>query len=131
MSHFSKICTSINNLNLLKKTLIDLGFNCNEEIKFIKDTNGKMHSVDLVATYKVQQVTEALIGFSWYNDCYDVIVDLDFWKKSSPFNFFIEQLNQNYALNTILQQTEIEGFQKIKQHCLSDGSVKLIVQRWA
>nr|YP_009300417.1 hypothetical protein BI106_gp191 [Campylaephora sungminbooi]AKU47336.1 hypothetical protein [Campylaephora sungminbooi]ALN11783.1 conserved hypothetical plastid protein [Campylaephora sungminbooi] len=126
MSHFSKIKTSINNINLLKKTLIDLGFECNEEIRFIKDTNGSLHKVNLIAKYN----TEALIGFYWQNNHYNVLVDLDLWKKCSSFHFFIEQLNQNYALNTILQQAEVEGFQKIKQYNLSDGSVKLTVQRW-
>ena len=130
MSHFSKIQTSINNINLLKKTLVDLGFECNEEIKSIKDNNGRIHSVNLVAEYNVQQVTEALIGFSWCNNHYNIIVDLDLWKKYSSFNFFTEQLNQKYALNTILKQTEVEGFQTIQQYNLSDGSVKLTVQRW-
>ena len=130
MSHFSKIQTSINDINLLKKTLVDLGFEFNEEIKSIKDNNGRIHSVNFIAEYNVQHVTEALIGFSWYNNHYNIIVDLDLWKKYSSFNFFIEQLNQKYALNTILKQTEVEGFQKIQQDNLSDGSVKLTVQRW-
>ena len=130
MSHFSKIQTNISNINLLKKTLIDLGFECNEEVKSIKDTSGSMHNVNLIATYTVKEITEALLGFSWQNNHYNIIVDLDLWEKSSSFNFFVEKLNQNYALNTILKQTEIEGFQKIKQHSLSDGSIKLTVQRW-
>jgi len=130
MSHFSKIQTSINNISLLKKTLIDLGFECNEEVKVIKDTNGRIHTVNLIAQYNIKEDIAALLGFYWQNNHYDIIVDLDLWKKSSSFNFFIEQLNQNYALNTILKQTEIEGFQKIKQDSLSDGSVKLTVQRW-
>nr|YP_010865349.1 hypothetical protein QQR83_pgp025 [Campylaephora boydenii]WGT74159.1 hypothetical protein [Campylaephora boydenii] len=126
MSHFSKIQTSINNTSLLKKTLMDLGFECNEEIQSMQDTNGRIHSVNLIAKYNA----EALIGFYWQNNHYNIIVDLDLWQRCSSFNFFIEQLNQNYALNTILQQVEVEGFQKMKQYNLSDGSLKLTVQRW-
>nr|YP_009297043.1 hypothetical protein Ceram_110 [Ceramium japonicum]AOM66386.1 hypothetical protein Ceram_110 [Ceramium japonicum] len=130
MSHFSKVQTSINDISLLKKTLTNLGFHCNDQIKFIKDANGRIHDVNLIAKSCVNQVTDSLIGFFWENDHYSVIVDLDFWNKNSSFNLFIEQLNQNYALNMILQKTEVEGFEKVKQYNLSDGSLKLTVQRW-
>jgi hypothetical protein len=131
MSHFSKVQTSINDINILKKTLVNLGFDCNDQIKSMKDANGRVHNVNLIAKLYVNQVTECLIGFFWENDHYDVVVDLDLWNRSSSFNLFIEKLNQHYALNMILKKTEVEGFDKVKQYNLSDGSLKLTVQRWS
>ena len=127
MSHFSKVQTSINDINLLKKTLMSLGFDYNDQIKFIKDVNGRIHNVNLIAK---SCKTDSLIGFFWEDGNYNVIVDLDFWNTNSSFNLFIEKLNQNYALNMILKKTEVEGFEKVKQYNLSDGSLKLTVQRW-
>ena len=131
MSHFSKVQTNINNLKLLKKTLIDLGFECDDQVRSIKDTAGELHNVNLIAKNCLSQTQESLVGFFWENNHYSMIADLDFWNTGYSFNFFTEQLNQNYALNMILQQTSNEGFQKVSQESLSDGSVKLTVQRWA
>nr|QCI05172.1 hypothetical protein [Centroceras clavulatum] len=130
MSHFSKVQTSINNILLLKESLLNLGFRCDDQNKCIYDSSGQSHDVVLIATCNSFKSRESIVGFFWDQDHYDIIVDLDYWNKGSSFNFFVEQLHQNYALNMILQQTEMEGFQKIAQNNLVDGSVKLTVQRW-
>jgi len=127
MSHFSKVKTRINDLNILRKTLVNLGFSCDNQQKYINDINKNTHSVDLVA---IDSNNSLSVGFYYDNDHYTIIADIDLWKTSSSFNFFVEQLHQNYALNMILKQTNTEGFQKITQDSLVDGSIKLTVQRW-
>ena len=127
MSHFSKVKTRISDLSILRQTLVNLGFSCDNQHKYISDINKNVHYVDLVAIHDTNFLS---MGFVYDNDHYTIIADVDLWKTVSSFNFFVEQLNQNYALNMILRQTNTEGFNKIKQDNLRDGSIKLTVQRW-
>jgi len=127
MSHFSKVKTRINDLNTLRKTLANLGFSCDSQQKYISDVNKKTYNVDLVAR---NNTNSSSIGFYYDNDHYTIVADIDLWTTASSFNFFVEQLHQNYALNMILKKTNTEGFQKITQDSLIDGSIKLTVQRW-
>nr|QCI04083.1 hypothetical protein [Antithamnionella ternifolia] len=130
MSHFSKIDTSIQNISLLKKTLVDLGFDCLNTSKYLTDSNGLTHSVSLVAKPLSRSENESLIGFHWNGQEYSLITDLDFWQSRNHFDFFLEKLKQNYSMNIILDQTTNEGFQKVNHEILVDGSIKLTVQRW-
>ena len=127
MSHFSKVKTRINDLNILRKTLANLGFSCDNQQKYISDINKNTHNVDLVARNNMNSLS---VGFCYDNDHYTIVADVDLWTTDSSFNFFVEQLHQNYALNMILKQTNTEGFQKVTQDSLVDGSIKLTVQRW-
>ena len=127
MSHFSKVKTRISDLSILRKTLVDLGFSCDNQHKYIRDINKNTYYVDLVA---IHNINFRSIGFVHDNDHYTIVADIDLWKTNSSFEFFVEQLNQNYALNMILRQTNLEGFHQIKQDNLIDGSIKLTVQRW-
>lgn len=127
MSHFSKVKTRINDLSILKKTLVNLGFNYDNQQKHITDVNKNTYNVDLVAIHDINSLS---IGFFHDIDHYTIVADVDLWKTVGSFNFFVEQLHQNYALNIILKQTNTAGFQKITQDNLIDGSIKLTVQRW-
>lgn len=131
MSHFSKIETSIYDISLLKKTLLNLGFNYTNELNQIKDSNGRTHSVSLVAKPVSQNIQESLVGFHWDGKEYSLITDLDFWPSRNHFDVFFEKLKQNYSVNIILDQTINEGFQKINHEVLIDGSIKLTVQKWS
>ena len=130
MSHFSKIQTSIYDIKLLKKTLIDLGFKYDSSLTSIHDANGRLYKVDLVAKLYQKSENNLCIGFAWDGDKYSIITDLDFWFNDISFDLFVEKLNQSYSINVILDQTINDGFQKINQKNLNDGSIKLTVQRW-
>jgi hypothetical protein len=43
---------------------------------------------------------------------------------------FLAQLNQRYALHTILSSSSQEGFQVQEQTNHLDGSIELVVTRW-
>jgi len=130
MSHFSKIQTSIHNISLLKKTLINLGFTYSDESKLLKDTSGRAHVVNLVAKSISNKVDSSLVGFYWDGQEYSLITDLDFWSSHSHFEFFLEKLKKTYSMNIILEQTVSQGFIKVNEEALVDGSIKLTVQRW-
>ena len=48
-----------------------------------------------------------------------------------PVERFLAQLNQRYALRSILAATAEEGFQVSEQAQQQDGSIELVVTRWA
>jgi len=56
---------------------------------------------------------------------------LDLWQQPVPVERFLAQLNQRYALRSILAATAEEGFQVAEQTNTQDGSIELVVTRWA
>nr|QCI09101.1 hypothetical protein [Inkyuleea mariana] len=129
MSHFSRIKTSIYDLDILKKTLIDLGFTYKSDQSFIQDANGNSQKVDIIA-YQMINLSKGICGFTWNGCEYSLITDLEFWNQNISIEVFIEKLMQYYALNSIMKESIHEGFQKINQETMQDGSIKLVIQRW-
>ena len=62
---------------------------------------------------------------------YELVTDLDLWSQPVPVERFVAQLNQRYALRSILAATSEEGFQVCEQNQQQDGSIELVVTRWA
>jgi hypothetical protein len=58
------------------------------------------------------------------------VADLDLWRQPVPVERFLAQLNQRYALHTILAASSQEGFQVQEQTNHLDGSIELVVSRW-
>ena len=58
------------------------------------------------------------------------MTDLDLWNQQVPVERFLAQLNQRYALRSILAATAEEGFQVSEQSQHQDGSIELVVTRW-
>nr|YP_009732020.1 hypothetical protein [Gracilaria edulis]QHS70569.1 hypothetical protein [Gracilaria edulis] len=129
MSHFSRIKTNITDLETLQQTLKDLKFEYNINKPHLKDANGNLEYVDLVAT---QKHTKDIIGFLWNGKEYTFISDFELWQnhyKLNP-NILIEKILQQYSINSIIKTTSKEGFNTVKKLQLKDGSIKLIAQRW-
>jgi len=130
MSHFSKIQTRIHDIVILKKTLSSLGFRNNSSSNQLEDEKGKIYHVDLIVQPSEKALTMQPIGFIWDGLQYNIVTDLAHWPSKGLFDFFLEKLNQQYSLNVILDRTVKDGFQKIEQRVLKDGSMKVIVQKW-
>ena len=126
MSHFKRIKTEISNLYILKMTLKELGYNYNHGKQYIQDLNGNSQLVDLVAEDK----NNNSFGFSWNGQEYSIIADLQMWNKSSSFDYFLDNIIQQYALQSIAYTSVKEGFNQLSQEKLDDGSIKVIVERW-
>nr|YP_009244350.1 hypothetical protein Gvag_142 [Gelidium vagum]AMK96592.1 hypothetical protein Gvag_142 [Gelidium vagum] len=127
MSHFNRVKTKINNLSILKATLKELGYNYNYKRKCIQDLNGNTQIVDLIA----ENSHEDLLGFAWDGQEYNLITDLQMWNSSLTFECFFDNMIQQYAIKSIDYTSIKEGFNKLSQEKLSDGSVRIIVQRWS
>nr|UAD87720.1 hypothetical protein [Gracilaria textorii] len=128
MSHFSRITTNITDLKILQQSLTDLNFEYSTKESHLQDSNGNLEYMDIV----VRKNDKNIIGFSWNGREYTFISDFDLWKNNHEIcqENIIEKILQQYAINSIIQVSHIEGFKTINKEKLQDGSIKLIVQRW-
>ena len=122
MSHLSKIKTNISNLDILKQTINDLGF-------FYKLSKSSERNTCLsVYSSKLEKVI--LCNFEYDGLSYSLITDIQLWNLGMQFDNFYEKLKQKYAHNIVLQQTNKSGFSKISEQIMSDGSIRVLVQKW-
>jgi hypothetical protein len=128
MSHFSTIQTELRDRDALLGALGDLGYSASEEAQPVRGYRGQQ----VTAEVAIRQEQGGDIGFRLNPDtgCYELVADLDLWRQPVPVERFLSQLNQRYALRTILAATAEEGFQVSEQSQQLDGSIELVVTRW-
>jgi hypothetical protein len=116
MSHFSTIKTQLRETEPLIKALDGLGYQTNQEVKFVKGFRGKSTSVD--------------ISMNLPGDAYELVTDLDLWKFDIPVERFISKVTQMYAYQTIVSKTKEDGYQIVEQKNKNDGSIELVLTKW-
>ena len=126
MSHFSKIKTSLKDLNLLQKSLDDLGVNWHTDINIIKGYKDQNHFANLV----IIQTNNYDIGFTWNCMEYQLVADLQFWQQPWSVELFLDKVTQRYAYNSIVKATQDQGFQTVEETAQENGSIRLTLQRW-
>ena len=128
MSHFSRIKTSIREIDLLKKSLTNLNLVWEEKEQLIEGYQGETHKVNLV----LPQENNIDIGFERTQDNnYQLVADLAFWNQSTSVDAFLDSLHKEYALTTVLEETKKQGFEKISQtQNQQNGEVVIIVEKW-
>jgi hypothetical protein len=128
MSHFSTIQTELRDREALLGALDDLGYSASQEAQPVRGYRGQHVTADLA----IRQEQGGDIGFRLNPDsgCYELVADLELWRQPVPVERFLSQLNQRYALRTILSATAEEGFQVCEQTQQLDGSIELVVTRW-
>lgn len=128
MSHFSRIKTSIREIDLLKKSLVNLNLVWEEKEQLIEGYQGETHKVNLV----IRQENNIDIGFEKTKDNgYQLVADLAFWDQPTSVDAFLDSLHKEYALTTVLEETKKQGFEKISQTTnQQNGEVVLIVEKW-
>ncbi|MGB5135601.1 MAG: DUF1257 domain-containing protein [Prochlorococcaceae cyanobacterium] len=129
MSHFSTVKTELRDLDALRAALGDMGHAPREGSISVRGYRGQTETAELA----IAQPDGTDIGFRLNADtgCYELVADLQLWKQSVPVERFLAQLNQRYALRSILAATAEEGFQVSEQTNSADGSIELVVTRWA
>jgi len=129
MSHFSTIKTELRDRQSLLEALEDLGHGPRQGILMVRGYRGQTVEAQLA----VAQPNGADIGFRLNPETgsYELVTDLDLWNQAVPVERFLAQLNQRYALRSILAATAEEGFQVSEQAQQQDGSIELVVTRWA
>jgi hypothetical protein len=126
MSHFSKIQTSLKDLDLLKKSLNDLSIHWEPELNRVRGNRDQTTFANLV----IKQANNYDIGFSWNGVEYQVVADIQFWQQPWSIELFLDRVSQRYAYNSIIKSTYDQGFQTVNEHVQEDGSIKLTLQKW-
>lgn len=127
MSHFSNIKTKIRNLTSLKAALQGMDIEWKEGPSPVRGYQGQTQTAAVV----IEQSNSYDIGFSWNGQEYEMVADLQYWQQPLTVDGFLSRLTQGYALHTILNETEKQGFQVSEQQKNEDGSIRLVVQRWS
>ena len=126
MSHFSKIQTSLKDLDLLKKSLNDLSIHWEPELNHVRGYKQQTTLANLV----IRQDNNYDIGFSWNGFEYQLVADIQFWQQPWSIETFLDRVSQRYAYNSIVESTSQQGFQSVSETVQEDGSIKLTLQKW-
>ncbi len=126
MSHFTKIKTKIYDLEIFKKSLSDLNLEFTTENLEINGYNNQKTSADLI----IKQKNNYDIGFKWNGTEYQMVTDLMFWSQDYSVDKFLNQINQRYAYNAILNLSGKENFQIKRSENLENGSVRVLLERF-
>ena len=126
MSHFSKIQTSLKDLDLLKKSLSDLSIQWEPELNRVRGYKDQTTFANLV----IRQDNNYDIGFSWNGFEYQLVADIQFWQQPWSIELFLDRVSQKYAYNSIVESTSKQGFQTFNETVQEDGSIKLTLQKW-
>ena len=128
MSHFSTIKTQLKEVKPLIQALNNLGYNVNQEEKFIKGYRGKFTAVDI----SMNLPGDTNVGFKWdtNSNSYELVTDIDLWKFEIPIERFISKVTQMYAYQTIISKTKEEGYQLVEEKNKNDGSIELVLTKW-
>ena len=128
MSHFSTIKTQLKEGKFLIKALDQLGYEINQDTKFVKGYRGRFTAVDI----SMDLPSDTKVGFKWDNDSnsYELVTDLDLWKFDLPVERFLSKVTQMYAYHTIVSKTEEDGYQIVEKKNKNDGSIELVLTKW-
>jgi hypothetical protein len=127
MSHFSQIKTQIRNLPSLQSALTDLGIDWKSGPCEVRGYRGQTHTAEVA----IAQDNGYDIGFRWNGSEYELVADLQFWKQEWNVDRFLSHVTQRYAYHTVLNETKQKGFQVSEEQKNSDGSIRLVLQRWS
>ncbi len=127
MSHFSQIKTQIRNLTSLQAALTDLGIKWKAEPETVRGYRGQSRE----AAIAIEQENGYDVGFSWNGKEYELVADLQYWQQPLSVAGFLSQVTQRYAYHTVVNEIVKQGFQISEQQQNTDGSIRLLVQRWS
>ena len=131
MSHFSTVKTELRDRTALIDALRDLGHSPSEGERPVRGYRGQTVVADLTIA-AADDASASDVGFRWNSatGSYELVTDLDLWRRPVPVERFLAQLTQRYALRSILAASAEEGFQVSEQRQAADGSIELVVTRW-
>ena len=126
MSHFTYIKTRFENLFYLKKALNKLNILQKEQETTISNSNSETYTKNLL----IPQSNGYDIEFVLNGQEYELVVDRSFWEQQWPIESFIDKIAQQYASEVIIGESQKMGFQPMKHKENTDGSNRLVLERW-
>jgi hypothetical protein len=125
MSHFSQVKTQIRTLEPLQKALTDLGLSWKSETS-AKSDRGQTLAAEVV----IPQENGYDIGFKWNGKEYELVADMHYWQQPWSVESFLNKVSQGYAVQTVMTESQNQGFALTEQNRQQDGSIRLLLQRW-
>ena len=123
MSHFTSIKVQIKNGELLRQSLVELGYQV-EQSTMVRGYQGDKVQAD----YVVRQSNGYDLGFRRQGDDYEMVAD--FWGAKIDQNLFINALTQKYAHKSLIATVQNQGYSIEQEEVLTDGTVRVLVARW-
>lgn len=129
MSHFSQIKTKLRNISSLQQALNDVGVRWETGPRVVRGYQGKTETAEVV----IEQDNGYDLGFKRNDETgdYELVADLQYWQQPLSVDGFLNQITQRYAYHTVLNESQSKGFQVAEQVDNQDGSIRLVLQRWA
>ncbi|CAN1210879.1 DUF1257 domain-containing protein [Tumidithrix helvetica PCC 7403] len=124
MSHFSQVKTQIRTLEPLQKALTDLGVSWKSGE--LRGYQGATATAEVV----IEQDNGYDVGFRWNGTEYELVADMQYWQQPWTVESFLRKVTQGYAVQTVMTESENQGFALAEQQVREDGSVRLVLQRW-
>ena len=125
MSHFSTIKTEILDLEMLKKTISELGFTMEEKVK-ITESHGRKEAVDFAIRIDVG----SYLGFKKEGKRYTIICASEILSQERTRRF-VGMIQQEYAYRKVLHETRKRGFSLVQEERVKAGVIKLILKKVA
>jgi hypothetical protein len=70
------------------------------------------------------------LEFAWDGKNYELVVDLSFWAQAYPVDTFLEKVTQQYAVESLVGESQKLGFQVIESEQSVEGVTTLRLERW-
>jgi hypothetical protein len=123
MSHFTRIRTKLTNIHTVQEALENLGYSV--ESGRVRGYGGQEAQADLV----VSTNTGYDIGFKQEGNAVVMVADL--WGLRINREEFLNRVTQQYAYLTVVEGAKSQGWQMAAEENQEDGSIRLVLQRWA
>jgi hypothetical protein len=125
MSHFSNLATKITCKATLMESLTELGYQV-EEAQQVRGYRGQETPVELA----IRMREGYDIGFMRNSQgTYDVVADW-FGVKGITEKSFMSQLQQHYAVKTVMNQINQQGYNLVEQQRDANGAIRIVARRW-
>jgi acetolactate synthase regulatory subunit len=127
MSHFTTVKTEILDLDILKKTIADLGFRMKEN-DWRLGHDGQMEDIDL--SVRISPETDLLFKKGETGKGY-VITAFGKIAQQEKMRRIIQMVQQEYAYRKVLHETRKRGFSLVQEERVKAGVIKLVLKKVA
>lgn len=125
MSHFTQVTTKITNKEMLLACLTELGYDVQEQAA-IRGYRGQETAVDIAVRMKQGYDIGFVLGA---DGTYSFVADW-FGVQGTNEQQFTQQVQQQYALTTVMNKISRQGFNVVEQQREPSGEIRLVVRRW-
>jgi hypothetical protein len=123
MSHFTRIRTKLTDIHTVQKALEELGYTVLSGR--VRGYRGQETEADLVVK------TDSGYDIGFRDEGSAVVMVADLWGLRINRDEFLNKVAQKYAYITVVEQAKEQGWQMATEENQEDGSIRLVLQRWA